>query len=127
MAAVAVTIITGKLVGESAPFKPLFVFSGTAAAIAVTVVFAALSVFLFRPFCTYLCPYGALMALVSKIKLFRLKKDESCINCSLCVRNCPTGAMKEPGIINGECIMCGECCDSCPKDSFIYNVGGAEK
>lgn len=127
IAAVAITIITGKLIGESAPFKPLFVFSGTLIAIMITVVFAILSVFLFRPFCTYLCPYGALMAIVSKFRLVKINKDESCASCNLCVKKCPTGAMGEPGKINGECIMCGECCDSCPKDSFVYNVGGAGK
>ncbi|MCE5196225.1 MAG: 4Fe-4S binding protein [Negativicutes bacterium] len=56
-----------------------------------------------------------------------------CINCGMCMRDCPTDAIK---IINegskeekkmkaildlGRCIFCCQCVDTCPKDSLTYS------
>ena len=125
--AVSLTVATGRIVGGDAPFKPLFIFSGTLVAILMTVAFGILSVFVYRPFCSYLCPYGALMSLVSKFRLIRIKREETCVDCKLCVKKCPVGAMKEPGLGSGECIMCGDCCEVCPKDSLNVCYGGVDK
>ena len=51
-----------------------------------------LSLFYERPFCRYLCPLGAVFSAVCRIRIFRMKTDESsCIGCGACSRNCPMG------------------------------------
>lgn len=64
----------------------------------------------------------------------RIVYDSStCINCHICMRDCPTGAItiinegtkeekKMRAILNiGKCIFCCQCVDSCPKDSLSYS------
>lgn len=100
---------------DFSPFKPLFTFGGTPAAIAFTAVFALLSVFTLRPFCRTLCPYGALLSLVSRVSLFRLKAEEACSACGLCTRACPLGAMDKGVGDAGDCLLCGACGARCPR------------
>jgi len=51
------------------------------------------SVLFGRWFCDWICPLGALLGLVGKNPLLRLKKDnEVCNDCRLCEAVCPGGA-----------------------------------
>ena len=62
--------------------------------------------------------------------LMRYDKD-ICINCRLCMRDCPTGAItiinegtkeekKMKAILNlGKCIFCYQCIDTCPKKCLM--------
>ncbi len=80
------------------------------------------SMFIYRPFCKYLCPLGAFYALFQKVSLVRLKVDEnSCINCGACARKCKMNVdpCKTPNSL--ECIRCGECVDVCPKDALSFS------
>jgi len=113
--------LTGELIGDT-PFKALFTFGGETLNWIMTGVFLFLSLFIYRPFCRYFCPYGALMALISKISLFRLKKDEKCVSCRICEKTCQMDAMDEQAKANSECILCGECCQKCPKDSLSLST-----
>jgi len=108
-----------EVVTDITPFKALFTFGGSWLNWSLTGLFIVLSIFFYRPFCKYFCPYGALMALISRFSLFKIKSDESCVNCTLCVKICPMNAMEEDIHTNSECILCGECCQNCPKDSLI--------
>ncbi|MCX4327973.1 MAG: 4Fe-4S binding protein [Lachnospiraceae bacterium] len=69
-----------------------------------------------RFFCQFLCPMGALFALLPVIKWqYPHKRKDKCLEgCSLCARNCPVCI--EPGSKerNGECIKCGKCVSGCP-------------
>ncbi|HRW36000.1 MAG TPA: 4Fe-4S binding protein [Thermotogota bacterium] len=109
-------------VSDLTPFKALFSFGGTWLNWTLTGFFIGLSVFFYRPFCKYLCPYGALMALINRFSLFKIKSDESCVNCTLCVKKCPMNAMEDNIKTNSECIFCGECCQNCPKDSLNASI-----
>lgn len=73
--------------------------------------------FIYRPFCRFLCPYGALLSLVSMVGLFKLRRNEDCIECGDCEEACPTGeatgkARKQ------ECYMCNRCREVCPADAI---------
>jgi NosR/NirI family transcriptional regulator, nitrous oxide reductase regulator len=56
-----------------------------------------LGVFVGRPYCRFLCPYGALLSLASKVawRHVRVTPDD-CITCRLCEDVCPYGAIDEP-------------------------------
>lgn len=80
----------------------------------ILILILGLSVFLYRPFCKYLCPLGAAYALFNKASFYRLKLDESkCTHCDACVRACNMGVnpIKTPDDM--ECIRCGDCVKSC--------------
>lgn len=77
-------------------FQSLFTFEIAVIGIGLTVVFAVLSLFIYRPFCKYFCPYGALMAIVSRFSIFKVKKEDSCVSCNLCLKNALWGLWKHP-------------------------------
>lgn len=70
-----------------------------------------LSVFLFRPFCRFICPLGAFYGLFNKIALLSVKLDESkCVHCNACLRTCKMDIRK---VGDHECISCGDCKAAC--------------
>ncbi len=73
------------------------------------------SVLVFRPFCKYLCPLGAVYALFNRVSLFRLRvEDARCISCGKCESGCPMQVRVLSDINSGECIRCGKCMTGCP-------------
>ena len=71
-----------------------------------------LSVFLYRPFCRYACPYGALMSLAAWKSLFRIQRTLQCTGCGACEAVCPTGEYQH-GKQGNECYLCSRCQDIC--------------
>lgn len=66
---------------------------------------------LYRSFCRFLCPLGAIYSLFSKVSLAGIRVDEGkCTGCLACVRYCRMD-VKKPG--DRECIQCGECREVC--------------
>jgi ferredoxin len=57
----------------------------------------ALGVFVGRPYCRFLCPYGALLKLAGSVAKWRLQvTPDNCIHCRLCEASCPFGAIRQP-------------------------------
>ena len=88
-----------------------------------------LSVVYERAFCKYLCPLGAVNALLGRVPIFRIKREKTtCISCSKCDRSCPMNIdiSKPDAIDSPECIGCMECVTACPtkKNSLIPSLGG---
>lgn len=70
-----------------------------------------------RFFCKYACPMGAFFGLISRLSVFKVRRDESvCIDCRLCDRACPVNVEVSTAttIADPECIDCGECVAACP-------------
>lgn len=107
---------------DNTPFKALFSFGGSTLNWIMTGAFAFLSLFIYRPFCRYICPYGAIMGLISKISIIKLRKDDSCVSCRICEKTCPMEAMDEQAKAGLDCILCGDCCQKCPKDSLSLST-----
>ena len=111
---------------ESAGF--LFAYKGVI--LAVTVI---LSVIIYRPFCRYICPLGAIYALFNKVSLMRIRNDgEKCIGCGKCEKVCKMNIDVLSDLNSPECIRCGLCVKSCPTESLsmklsLKNVGETEK
>ncbi len=79
------------------PFVGIFRLGGDMGMIGFGIALLILSLFIGRPFCQFLCPYGALLSVFSALswkKLEITKKD--CINCALCDKSCPVDAIRQP-------------------------------
>lgn len=60
-------------------------------------MFLLIGVFIARPYCRFLCPYGALLNLVSRFSFWHMTiTPAKCINCKLCESSCPFGAINMP-------------------------------
>ncbi len=86
---------------------------------AVLLTVILLSVFVFRVFCRFLCPLGAIYGLFSKLHIAGIKLDENkCISCGKCVRTCKMDIRK---VGDMECINCGDCIQDCPTGAISFS------
>lgn len=89
---------------------------------------AAGSLVVSRFFCRYFCPLGALFALVSGKRLYKIRRSsDSCTDCGLCTRTCSMGIRitERDAVASGECIQCMQCIGACPKESLSASPSGA--
>lgn len=79
------------------PFIGIYRLDATFMMFALGGVFLLISIFIGRPYCRFLCPYGILLNLTSKLSKKHLTITPSnCIQCRLCEDSCPFGAIDEP-------------------------------
>ncbi len=94
--------------------------SGTPLTVIVTLLL--LSVFFRNPFCRYLCPYGALLGLLSRLSPVKVQRSESaCVSCGSCNKACPShiDVMHKERVCSEECIGCLRCVSSCPEPEAL--------
>lgn len=73
------------------------------------------SVMIYRPFCKYVCPLGAVYSVFNPIAVFRFRVDEKkCTRCGACARTCPMQVDPSASPNDLECIRCGACRQVCP-------------
>ncbi len=80
------------------------------------------SLFIRHAWCRYLCPYGALMGVVSLLSPFKIRRNaESCIDCGKCAKNCPSRIPVDKliQVRTVECTGCMTCVESCPVASTL--------
>ena len=74
-----------------------------------------LSVLVYRPFCKYICPLGAVYSVFNPISIFRYRVDkDTCINCGACAKVCNMQVNPVENANHPECIRCGACKHACP-------------
>ena len=85
-----------------------------------------LAVVLYRPFCKYICPLGAIYALFNRFSLYRLGfSEEKCIHCGRCAAVCKMDCDPTRNANSPECIRCGECVAVCPAEAITKPGIGA--
>lgn len=85
---------------------------------ALLIVCVAVCVFIYRAFCRFICPLGAIYGFFNKISLMGVKLDKSqCIECGACIAKCKMD-IKHVG--DHECINCGECIPVCPTKAISW-------
>ena len=79
------------------PFIGIFRLGGDLGVMTFGIVLLVMSIFVGRPFCQFLCPYGALLSVFSALSWKKLEiTDKGCINCALCSVSCPVDAIRAP-------------------------------
>jgi polyferredoxin len=82
-----------------------------------------LNFFRARFWCRYVCPLGALLGVVGKNPLIRLKKnEEKCDSCRLCLVDCQGGATPDNRLEwkPSECFYCWNCKSDCPAQAISF-------
>ncbi len=88
----------------------------------VLVGLVVFSVFYKNFWCRYLCPYGALLGLVSLLSPVKVKRSEDkCTHCRTCSRKCPSllDVEKKDVVSSPECFGCLTCVSSCPAEGAL--------
>ena len=102
-----------EMLAEVEPFKTTFLVGWFQRSWPYTLFVAAilgLSVFVERPFCKYLCPLGAALAMPSTFRWFGLKRKQECSSCKACAVGCGAQAIDADGRIDHrECLHCLDC------------------
>jgi ferredoxin len=99
LAAAVVMAVTGAtfLICRYDPFVTLFRFGGNWDGWVLLASMLAISVFVARPYCRFLCPYGVILRNLSRLSRSRVTiTPDECIHCRLCEDVCPFGAISKP-------------------------------
>lgn len=100
--------------------------AGLWVALAVLGVVVAGSLVVERFWCRYLCPLGAVFAVLGRFSLLRLRRSPTaCTECTLCDRACPVGIepSKAQPFVSSDCIGCMDCVTTCPVPRALSVTG----
>ena len=96
-------LVTSLLVLRGA--RDAFVASGPSLFLFLFLGVLLLGVFLYRPFCRFACPFGAVLSLAALRSRYRIGRRAACTRHSACEAACPTGEASA-GKAGTECYLC---------------------
>lgn len=89
----------------------------------VLLIFTISSIFIYRPFCKWICPLGAFYSIFNKISFYKYKVDDNlCVHCGKCKRTCKMDVDMSKNQDDLECIRCGKCIDVCPTGAISTSL-----
>ncbi len=83
------------------------------------------STVIYRPFCRFVCPFGALSSLLSWRSVLGVRRNSNCVDCGRCEKVCPSQVLKARA--GSECYLCGRCLATCHKDALKYSRAEVKK
>lgn len=81
------------------------------------------AIIIYRPFCRYICPLGAIYSLFNKVSVYRYQVNKhKCISCGKCADACKMAVNPLENANSLECIRCGRCKQACPTDAIESGI-----
>ncbi len=97
LAMLSVAMGTGFLICQYDPFVGFFRMGASFGMLIFGGLMLVLGIFVARPYCRFLCPYGVLLSWASKLsKHHATITPTDCVQCNLCADSCPYNAINEP-------------------------------
>ena len=94
----------------------------------ILAIIIILSMMIYRPFCKYICPLGAIYGLLNKVSIYNYSFDESrCSGCDACKKICPMQVDITKNLSSAECIRCGRCVSVCQTGALQRRFGFSQK
>ncbi len=94
----------------------------------ILVVTLLVSIVIYRPFCKYICPLGAIYSVFNPISVFRYRVEPSkCIGCGACAAACEMGCDPTKQANSLACIRCGACKRACPTGAICAGFRALKK
>jgi len=85
------------IICEYDPFISFYRLGGSVGMLILGGVFLLVGMFVGRPYCRFICPYGAILSLLSRISKWNVYlTGEDCVRCQICDVACPYGAIATP-------------------------------
>ncbi len=103
--------------------KMLYFFTQISKTTLIVLAILIILSLLYRNFwCRYLCPYGALLGIVSLASPFKIRRDQNkCTGCGACASACPSGIVvhSQKSVTSPECTGCLTCISVCPESDVL--------
>ena len=81
------------------PFISFFRLSGHLNILILGCCFLVVGMFIGRPYCRFICPYGVILRQLSRLSKWKVTiTPDDCIKCRLCEDSCPFGAITKPTV-----------------------------
>jgi len=94
--------------------------SGTALAVIIFLLLVSIPVR--NAFCRFLCPYGALLGLISTLSPVKVTREKkTCVSCGVCTQVCPSylPVMQKERVLSPECLGCWRCISHCRAEGAL--------
>lgn len=87
-----------------------------------------LSIIIYRPFCKYICPLGAIYSIFNPVSIFKYEVDkDKCTKCGACANVCSMQIDPVKNANHPECIRCGQCKKVCPTGAITCGLKSKKK
>lgn len=108
------------------PFVGFFRMTGFAHMLYIGAALLAVGMFVGRPYCRYLCPYGGLLEWVTRLASRGVTVTPGKeLDCGLCQEACPYGAIEKMRAVRPKCLYCARCFSACPHEGPLAKKKGA--